>query len=213
MTASTNMVRPGLSIMPTAPVSETQPATPLEQFFDILRQNFDKDVCENYFIPLWTVVLQGCTLEKVGIDNDGYCHLIFDAAYIAPPKPGEDETNYIEKEVVMCFVREYHQFIFPHVEALKGKLDPDNKNLHGIWGLETWLGKVFSGVAYSIRWDESQMSMIYDNKHNLPWGSGFLATPRNYHPDKIRERWIDRPREKVVSESTLPKGELGTQYA
>lgn len=175
--------------------------SPREAFLNALKKELDVLIGIDVFVPAWNAILRDC--EVIGWEKEegeNTYRLTLDSAYIAAAPDNSGKTWQLEKEIVLQFVPENNQILFPRVkEMLDLGLTPNaediaEKSLNAIWAWEKYVFVTYTGVGYSMRWNADDNTVVSDNINDAPTRLQFMATPRVKTLPEVIQEWNDRGR-------------------
>lgn len=177
-----------------------QNLSPKEAFFSTLKSELDDHIGNEIFVPLFNAILRDCNVLDWKSEGINTYRLTLDSAYEAAREDLSSKTWQLEKEIVFQFSPEDYRIIFPQVMSMYengDKIDPSNKSLNAIWAWESHLGYIYTGVGYSLRWDNEEEKIISDNINDAPWFLQSLATPRIKTLEESIQEWNNLGRERT----------------
>jgi len=174
-----------------------QKSAPLAAFLAEVGEKLDSQISgEARFRPLWKAILRDTEVLEWREEGENYRLRINGPVEAALPD-GSGKTYMFEKEIVMQFIPEKLQIVFPKVLEYKEsgkKIDPANKELNAIWASERHLGSLYTGVGYSLKWDPETEQFISDNINDAGWLLQSIATPVKKSFDRTLSDWNCRSR-------------------
>lgn len=192
-----------------------------ESFLDVIHNILDAETRVNggIFVPVMRALLNKCDVLGWEETEENTFKLTLDFAYEAVDEKSwlfKGKTFILEEKIIMKFDPENFEITFPKVkeiyDASKGKhvkLEDaliQNKNLNSFWGIDSFGGVEYTGVAYCIRWDRSEKPktcpddevLITDNINDAPESIQWMATPRTKTVKESIEEWNNRSRNPII---------------